>query len=174
MLLFISHQLKRRHCHKLIKLQWSVIYLCSCHLGITLACSFNFWYASYFAKNPLHEKQQHLHDIILHNYFIIQLTSYLHVKLELVIYKPVWAMVTEACCPCSCLIIYKQVWAMVTEACCPHCRCLCLYFDFVSIKLAQSWTRLQLPELVNWHCHCEVTQKNTPARNKTNYLHPVG
>ena len=31
----------------------------------------------------------------------------------------------------------------------------------MSIKLAQSQTRLQLPELVNWHCHSEATQKNT-------------
>ena len=45
--------------------------------------------------------------------------------------------------------------------CCPLCWCLCVYFDFVSIILAQSRTRLQLPELVNWHCHCEATQKNT-------------
>ena len=44
--------------------------------------------------------------------------------------------------------------------CCPRRRCLCLYFDFVSIKLAQSETRLQLPGLGNWHFHCEATQKN--------------
>ena len=48
--------------------------------------------------------------------------------------------------------------------CCPSRRCLCLYFDVVtvvSIKLAQSQTGLQLPELVNWHCHSEAIQKNT-------------
>jgi hypothetical protein len=64
--------------------------------------------------------------------------------------------------------------------CCPRRRCLCLYFDFVPIKLAQSQTqtRLQLPGLGNWHCRCEATLKKSvrqyPARNKTNYPHPVG
>ena len=36
-----------------------------CVLGITLA--YLFLYVSYVANNPLHEKQQHLHAILLHN-----------------------------------------------------------------------------------------------------------